>query len=295
MAVKRNTKIKGLIAVAKGTGLNIRAGTSTGTRILFTARGNQVAGTCTGQYFKKKDGIWIVLILPREIGNLKLGMVRIDVTRLLSTSESNKIQDKGKKLLNNLVSNNLEIYDQLTRTGAVLDNFEGRGIKVSKYKKTWQSLLKRLQDREKKLKNSRLLKTKEKLNTAATKVWQSWKYYVLTTGRIFGVGAIPAIVIGVIIGGGLAVTAYIVFKPDYDESKTDLKISVDLDRALKSLDPKTAQAVKENLEKQVDDAFNKGKTQGTFSGMFKMGGTLAVVVLGFVLVKNLMGSNNSRK
>jgi hypothetical protein len=78
--------------------------------------------------------------------------------------------------------------------------------------------------------------------------------------NVYGIGSITGVVIGAVIGAGLIVGAYFAFKPKYDESTADLKISKDLEAALATLTPEKAAEVKADLEKQIDTAYNQGKT-----------------------------------
>ena len=121
------------------------------------------------------------------------------------------------------------------------------------------------------------------------KVTLSWKF-----GINIGVIPVAAVVVGAIIGGGLATAAYFAFRPDYDESKTDLIISTELEEALSKVTPETATKIKAGLEKQVDDAYNSGKTAGSFSGMFSILKPVAIGLLGFFAIQKFLQSQNKK-
>ncbi len=77
-----------------------------------------------------------------------------------------------------------------------------------------------------------------------------------------GLGILPLIIIGAIVSaillaGGYALNNWL--QPKYSESEADLDVSTDLDKALKTLSPETRQEVVNNLEKQIDTAYNQGK------------------------------------
>ena len=96
------------------------------------------------------------------------------------------------------------------------------------------------------------------------------------TGSALAIGAVSALV------GAAAL--YYVFKPDYDDSKKDLKVSYNLKKLLDSAEPEVAKQIEQDLEKQIDDAYNQGKTDQWFSGIGSMlkyaaiiGGTIYIV------------------
>ena len=131
------------------------------------------------------------------------------------------------------------------------------------------------------------------------KLVEGFKSFVLTHYNLYiqGIGAIPlvAIVVGAVAGAGLSVAAYFAFRPEYDESKTDLKLSKELEDVLKNVDPITAENIKADLEKQVDTAYYKGKTAGTFSGMFNILKPIAFAALGFWGITKLIDSQGRKR
>jgi len=279
----RNLKNRVIVAAASRT--NIRQGTSTNTTVLATIDRGKVMGSSTGRYAKMDDGNWYEFLLAVPVGESRNGYARGDVIKILSESESKSLQQKGKDLVTRLINSDAEIFHSLARTGVILNNFTDKGINVSKYQKAHQGLYLRLSRRQEKIKTSRLVSYNTGFKRGFKKTVQAFKTYISVTYGI-NIGAVPvaAVVISAAIGAGLAVTAYFVFKADYSESKADLKISNNLERALKSLDPETARKVIEDLEGQVDTAYTRGKTAGKFTGAFGTIKTLLIFLAGFFVV-----------
>jgi len=292
---KTYRKLINRVIVAKASRTNIRQGTSTNTPVLATIDRGKVMGTSTGRYTALDDGNWYEFILVLPAGGGK-GFARGDVIKILTESESKSLQQKGKDLVNKLINSDVEIFHVLARCGAILNNFIDKGINVSKYQKAHQGLYRRLSRRQEKIKASRLVSYNTGFKRGFKKTIQALKTYISVTYGI-NIGAVPvaAVVISAAIGAGLAVTAYFVFKADYSESKADLNISNDLERALKSLDPETAGKVIEDLEGQVDTAYTRGKTEGKFTGAFGTLKTLLIFLAGFFVVDLFVGLQSKKR
>lgn len=282
---KTYRKLINRVIVAKASRTNIRQGTSTNTPVLATIDRGKVMGTSTGRYAALDDGNWYEFILALPVAIAKKGYGRGDVIKILSESESKSLEQKGKDLVNKLINSDAEIFHILARTGAILNDFTQKNINVTKLQKVHQSLYLRLSRRQEKIKTSRLVSYNTGFKRGFKQTIQAFKAYISVTYGI-NIGAVPiaAVVIGAVIGAGLAVTAYFVFKADYSESKADLKVSNDLERALKSLDPALANKVIEDLEGQVDTAYTRGKTEGKFTGFFGTMKTLLIFLAGFFVV-----------
>lgn len=116
------------------------------------------------------------------------------------------------------------------------------------------------------------------------------------------IGALPVIAIYIIIA--VAVTTvfayliYLAFKNTYSNSETDLKASDELMLALKSVDEPTKQAILQDLESQVDEAYSKGVMTAkseSFTGSLK---NIALLMAGgfglFWISKNINPTDAKR-
>lgn len=286
-----------LITTAKSqSGLNYRSGPGTSYKTIGTGAYGKSFGRTSGNYYKMSDGIWYQVILNGIKG---YAYVREDVTKLVVPKDTPVSDAESKKLIDALVNNDIQIHESLIRTANLLSTAKAKGAVVSAYEEKYKGLLTRLIRRQDKIKNSKILSWKTGLKKGMDKLVEGFKTYVLVNWGIYikGIGAIPivAIVVGAVAGAGLSVAAYFAFRPEYDESKTDLKLSKELEDILKKVDPVTAEKIKTDLEKQVDTAYNKGKTAGTFSGMFNVIKPIAFAALGFWGVTKLIDSQSRKR
>ncbi len=276
-----STKHINLIVAPKGTNVNIRQQPTTQSAVLFN-RSNKApegktpsAGRTTGDFYKDNAGhTWYKVALYKEYNGQKYGWARNDVIKLFKPKEDNISKEKAQSLIDNLVKSDIQVYKNALLLAPLLDQAEKNGHNISQHKSKYEGLVKRLERRQNKIKTSKLLKWRTGLDKGMTWFKNSFKTYLSTQFGIYGtnpnIGAIPAIVIGAVIGGGIAVAAYFAFRPEYDESKTDLKMSKELEKALSSLTPEEAAKLKNNLEKQVDNAYNTGVSNERFGNIAKI-------------------------
>ena len=287
-----------LITTAKNqAGLNYRTGPGTSYKNIGTAAFGKSFGRTSGNYYKMSDSIWYQVILNESKG---YAYVREDVTKLVVPKDTPVTEGESKKMIDQLVSNDMQIHDSLIRSANILNAAKEKGKNISTFQEKYKGLLNRLIRRQDKIKNSRILSWKTGLKKGMEKLIEGFKMYILSNPGIFirGIGepvTLTAIVISAVAGAGLAIGAYFAFRPEYDESKTDLKLSKELEDVLKNVDPITAEKIKADLEKQVDTAYNKGKTAGTFSGMFNILKPIAFAALGFWGITKLIDSQGRKR
>ncbi len=282
-------------AVPKGTSLNYREKPTTSSKILHTSQAGKFAGRTTGDYLDQSDGRWWQVILT---GTNALAWVREDVTSFQKPPSDPALNEKDVQgIVDKLVNNDIEVYHSLLRSSALLKDAAAKGKDVSSFQKAHAQLNARLEARQDKIKNSKLLSWKEGIKKGYENLKKSYinyvtspEYHAAAMMNVYGIGSITGVVIGAVIGAGLIVGAYFAFKPKYDESTADLKISKDLEAALATLTPEKAAEVKADLEKQIDTAYNQGKTDQFISTNLKWIGFAA---LGFFGISFLM--NQSRR
>jgi hypothetical protein len=286
-----------LITTAKNqAGLNYRTGPGTRYKSIGIAAYGKSWGRTSGNYYKMSDGIWYQVILNDNKG---YAWVREDVIKLVLPKDTPVSDSSAKKLIEDLVSNDIQVHESLIRSANVLNAAKAKGINIAAYKEKYKGLLSRLIRRQDKIKNSKILSWKTGLKKGMDKLVEGFKSYVLINFGLYiqGIGAVTliAIVVSAVAGAGLAVAAYFAFKPEYDESKTDLKLSKELEAVLKTVEPETAAKIKADLEKQIDTAYSRGKTQGTFAGMFNIIKPLAFAALGFWGITKLIDSQGKKR
>ena len=278
-----SSKAKNRIITASASASRIRQDPNTDSRVLQTIKNGLVMGTLTGLYANQEDGRWYELYLAKPGGSDIKGYAREDVIKILTERESANKAKKGQNLIDKLVKSDIEVFHRLARSAALLTGYTDKGLNVSKYQNRYSDLVTRMSERQYKIKTSKILKTKTGFKVGLKKTVEAFKFYIQTFG-ITGAPIVAAVVVGAIVGIGLSLTAYFVFRSDYTESTEDLTISKDLEAALMNLDPETSQKLITDLEGQVDKAFAKGKTAGKFSGAFGFVKMAAVFILGFLAI-----------
>lgn len=286
-------KMVNLVASPKGDSLNYRAQPNTSSAVKHTSQKGLSAGRTTGDFFDMPDGRWLAVLLNKD---KTIAFVRTDVTTFTLPKTNPDIKkEEIQPIIDKLVASDNIIYHTLLRSAALIQTAESKKIDTKKHRETFSALNARLLARQDALKNSKIVSWKTGIKNGYTKLRDSFLNFVskfpakTSVYNMYGVGAVGAtsVVLSAVVGAGLTVAAYYAFKPKYDESTTDLKISSDLEKALASLEPAKAAAVKKDLETQVDDAYNQGKTDGNFSGMFKTILPIGLGILAFLGIQKL--------
>lgn len=280
-----DAKLRGLIVIPKGSSTNVRALQNTTSKIVYTLKaGSQLIAT--GGVTSMADGKWYQV----TVNSTTHGYVREDVVILLKPEDSEKI-------IQLLVKSDQQVFEGLARVSNLLLAAKTKGKNIQAQLDKFSQLGARLSARQNALKSSSLLKVQTGIKKAYTAVVNKMKSLI---SAIFGVGdggvvSIPlSVVIIVTAAATLATTAalYYTFKPKYDESSTDLKMTTELEKALAMLEPNEAKKLKEDLEKQVDDAYNDGKKDGSFGGLGSILLYTAIGVGTFLVITNLPKPKN---
>lgn len=274
------------------SGSNVRASYSTSSAIvggLTTAN----AGTwkTTGNFQNVSPYTWYEV---KNTSNVK-GWLRNDVFLIAATQttppaptpvSTNSTDKEAQALIDALVKSDQELYNSMCRTFAQIQLLYEKGVNVTSQMQQLLAVYNRWAKRQTELKNNSSLKTTSTQPPVYTALASTLQRLF---SRVSGdtVGAIPLLVIIIvvaIVSAGAGVAVYKSFQPKYSESTVDLKISKELEKALATLDPATANKVKQDLEGQVDNAHKQGVTDGKWGGMLGTVKYLAVGLIGFYLV-----------
>lgn len=242
-------------------------------------------GRTTGDWAQDNVGNkWYKISIYRVSSGFFYGWVQANRLNLYSKPEITP-NVSGDNIIKVLTGNDRRITNNLLLTRELFARLNAKGIDTSAYRSNFNKLTLRLNSRQYKIRTSSLVKFEEKVDDGYS--WLFDKFGLSgVSNKSSNLGALPLIPIAValIVGAGATAAIYFVFKPDYDESKTDLKLSADLKSLLEKVDPVTAQAIQDDLEKQIDDAYNRGKTDqwlGDIGSILKygliVGGTLYFV------------------
>lgn len=275
--------------------VNVREKPAINAQLIKEFLQNQVVGRTTGTELKMKDGSWYQVLFSEKVNGKEYGYVKANSIKLV---EGKNDIEPGmvQKMIDSLISNDLAIFKSLGKSAAILNDLKAKGKNTKAFENTLTDLKFRHDVRQNKIRTSKLLSWKEATDEFVKKTTEFLVKYTpsRTYYGMYGIGAAQgvAIVVGAVVGVGLATAVYFAFRPDYDESKTDLKISSELEQALSKVSPETAEKIKTDLETQIDTAYNSGKTAGTFSGMWNVLKPLAIGFGGFLLIKSFINSQN---
>lgn len=219
-------------------------------------------------------------------GYFQYGYVDASTCRIYDFSQENG--DLAKSLLDSLVANNREIYENNLLCAALMQKASLRGLSIPKeYRTTLYALQSRLMQRDNKIKNSSFVKVGDTGVPPGFSTYNQELYNFMNNPGISGIsqiGIAPVvvyIVLTVVITALASYIVYLLFKPDYTDSKADLKVSKKLTAALATLSPEDRQEVLNDLEGQIDKAYVEGKLAGSGLSTLKTIGYAAAGVLGF--------------
>lgn len=260
--------------------INVYRLPSTDSEILLTVKKNNPAGRSSGTFLKMTDANYHLINLYKMYAGRNYGYIK-EVECYFWTPTNNETGNQyGNQLINDLVNNDVKVYQNIAFCASLIDNYKAKEINVSDYEKKLNSIIKTYTNRQNKIKNS----TSIKIVKWFTNLFSSGKSLTLKEqlpGAFYGISgwAVP-VAAGVVVGIAASVIIYYSFKPDYEDSVKDLKTSDELKKALASLSPQESQKLTSNLEKQIDDAYNQGKTDQSFSGFFGNLKTIAIILVG---------------
>lgn len=236
---------------------------------------------------------WYAIKLPDG----GVGYCRKDKLQFYTVTDKNNYSENDlKTFTNDLIAINKSIYLRLLQSAALLEQARNAGKNTTSYAATFKELNDRYAARQKELQQDTLVKT----STGFEKAWnKAYSIYKSLLASIGGIGVAPVVVAAIVVAitAVAGVSAYAVYqslKPKYDSSVTDLKQSDKLKAALESLTAAERNEVVEDLEKQIDDAYNAGKSDGVFSGYWGIIKPVAIAAAGWYLI-NLFINKNSRR
>jgi len=291
MALNTNPDLVNLVILPKNDKLTVRMYPSTndttetgGSNIIFTANKGEGVGRTSGQYVLIDGFYWLVVNLYKTytINGIKrnYGYVREDVVDKYIPKDNAVAEANCSSMMHDLITNDKKLYAQLLKLNYLLAAAKSQGKNTASIQTQFNAIKAEYEARQNRIKASKWVEVQE------------WSDTVLDNIKsFFGIGLEPITMtaIGAVLIGALAmVEVYYLFKPDYETGKANLQVSKNLETALANLTPEQAQAVKNDLEKQIDTAYNQGKTDqkttDSTTGIFGNLKTIAIVALGIVTV-----------
>ncbi len=258
-----------------------------------------VIGRSSGNTLMMGTDKWIQVNLTTPVNGVAMGYVvetykgRENV-KLTEPGASPVAEKNAQPLLDTIVANDKKTYAQLLDVYNGLMILKKQGISVpidiaDRLVTTYTSLA----NRSRKLRNMPEIKCttgSAKDKEVATQL-QNYVSDKRQGGGVmgfddavgdFGVTLLVIIIIAVIAAAAGGAAVYYSIKPDYDDSKVDLKESDLLKKALGTLTPAEQKTVRDDLNKQQDDAYNKGKFNQSFKDFFSgIGGKIVIGAIVF--------------
>ena len=198
----------------------------------------------------------------------------------------------AKSLIDGLIANNKTILENnLLCAGMIQYMYDNKMSVPTDYKKTLYGLQSRLTARNEKLLTSPFIDAKQTGTPPGFTKYSGSLQSFMSNTEISGIGIAPIviyIVVSVVFTLLVGAILYLIFKPDYTDSKADLKVSEDLTKALATLSPEARAAVLADLNGQVDEAYIRGKMDGSGAGILKTAGYLAAGFLGFTVIDKFL-------
>lgn len=257
----------------------------------------QSYGYKTGETDAEK---WYAVKMP----NGQIGYCRKDLLQFYTqTDKENYTEKELNTFLADLVSVNKSIYLRLLQSSVLLQQASAAGANyntLAPYIAKLNQLNGQLATRQTELENSTLIKCKTAFDSVWQKAYGAYKKLIETIASVSGIGVAPVVIAAVVVGitavaGVAAYSIYTALKPKYDASVADLKQSDELKRALESLTPEEKNKVVEDLEKQIDDAYNEGRKDATFSGAWAIIKPLALAVGGWYLISMFIEKQTKKR
>ena len=240
---------------------------------------------------------WYALKMPSG----ETGFVRKDLLQFYTITDKDSYSESDlKTFLSDVVAVNKSIYLRLLQCSVLIQEAvnQGKSAQASQYANTLKSLNNRLYERQKSLENNAYLKVKTAFESAWQKGFNIYQKLLSAIGGCSYVGAAPIVIAAIVgiavVSGVAAYTIYQNLKPQYDASVTDLKQSDALKKALETLTSAEKNEVVNDLEKQIDDAYNKGRSDSFFSGAFSVLKPIAFAVGGWYLIQLFINKQTNK-
>ncbi len=254
---------------------------SLGSQIVNVYIKGAPAGVTTGQIQQVSSGFWLELNLYGGFN----GWVRANDILLSSYTIPVK-EGNGKGLIDRIINNDFELYHRLLIIAENINRLNNNGISTNTHNGTLSFLIKSYQDRQNHIKGSKLIKFQLKIKSAYKFLVDKFRPKRNNIGLAISI----SIAIGLVAAAGTSLAIYLIFRPDYDASTRDLKVSKNLESALEGLDPKIKQSILDDLERQVDRAFLFGLFEGKLGSFLKIAKTGILIGGGLWLGSKLLSS-----
>ena len=295
--------ITGKIIRATTDEVNVRKLPSTTSDLCAQFNKNEQIGRATGNISNMSDGKWIQLTLIKPVGNITTAYVKEEFNgeTLVTwfTSPSPTAENNAQAIINATILNDKKTYSNLADAYRYYQTLKKYDIPVpEKYIKQFTDCYISLQGRQQQMLKMPYIKCSTG-RLSDDKVASGMNQLVVNARGFSGINndeigdvILTIIIVAILIGA--AVGAYYAFKPCFDDSKVDLKVSDLLQKALNTLTPSEQKEVKEDLQKQLDDANKSGKQHQWWTDNKGFISKIVVGVGAFFLAKEFIFKKKSK-
>lgn len=292
--------IKGILVKAGKNGANLRdkPGTTTGSKIIRYISPGVSIGNTTGRlaWVKSENTFWVeissqnhgVVWASYKVLSYPSGFNSSDLPRI-ATQAFNRDNDKSEaqKAMDRLILSDRALFLRLLAINRQIDEMKAKGIDTSQFEQKARQISEQYNERQRWIRQNTTNATQFKKS-----LFSAFVKYITDgpSGLINGLGAVPVVVLVIAVVAAVVVTGVTIYmiQPKYDESKSNLKITAELEQALSKVDPKTREKIIKDLEGQIDNAYNAGKRNQFWSSLGTTGKVLligGVSILGYSLIK----------
>lgn len=262
----------------------------------------KVAGIATGavKLYKKNGKSYRFVRVWTYDKNYKVSKAWVDSADV-SELEATKFNN-GDLLLKSIMVRDQFTYRNLLKTYKYFIALRkaGKSIPKAEFSNMIQCYVS-LMSRQQRMRETEGVETKSGFPAEMASVRNSWEKTLNSAlnNKVDGIGVIPIVVIiiiVVIVAASAVVAVYEIFRPDYEDSKSDFILSSDLEEKLKKYLPTEVynQLMTEG-EKEVDDAYNDGKSKQKFKDFWNMAKWPVIAFGSFFLIDKVSSKIANRK
>jgi len=311
--IQQSDSIKNYNVCVKGSNVVVRSYgkiTTDNSNLIkvYMVQGAKI-GVCTGYYETDSDGYdWYQFwLLDKPSGELT-GWAREDKITLpdqyIGVYSPEVNQQDAQNLVQGIIDNDISLWKQLTICGPLLKRASDNGIDITNQKIVFDSLVSSYSARQEHMNNSAMLKIKGSMDQ--TQDWINSKIdwnYVASIPSYNGIDGLAGFWLAFAVGAAaVAVVGYLVyqeFKPDYEKGKVDLKVSGEFKKWLDTLPADKQAAIKKDLQNQLDDAYNQGKSAQFWHDfgniIIKAAEYIGIPLVAIVIGRRFLRSNKNKK
>ncbi len=279
-----DNSLKNINIYAGTKGVNVRKSHSTSASIYYAASRFDLVGYTTGSGYTDNGMLWIEIVVSQ--GTYKNTKAWVAYNSIRTKWAPADTKESAQDLLDKMIRSDIALLFKINATKALLESLfkQGKNIKpyADKLEKVWNEF------KARQLALSQASNYIKAENGNFNEKLQAYWNIMFNHGFAGEIEALPlvAIVVGAVVVG-LAIAKIIDWLlPAYDASQKNFKEIPDLTEIFNAYQvPKEKQQkIKTEIERQIDDAYNGGKTDQAWSSLFSIGSKVLLFGLGAAFI-----------